>query len=164
MGWSLRLGALICVLGAASGGFMVGPTAQQRQAFAAHEKVTAIGGHTVDASDGGEGIPGVGWSLHHGDLRVPHFFGLHALQILPFLGWLVSRKRKSTRLIFTAAASYLAFIGILVWQALRRQSIVEPDANTFIAFAIWAVVTAMVVILSGRKSKAYGSRTAVLSV
>jgi hypothetical protein len=163
-GWSLRLGSLIFVLGAGSGGIMVRPTAQQRQAIAAHEKVTAIGGHTVGAPDGGEGIPGVNWSLHHGDLRVPHFFGLHALQILPFFGWLVSRNRKSTHLIFAVATSYLAFIGILVWQALRGQSIVEPDAGTLIAFAIWAAATGIVTIWSVRKSEAYDSRTTVLSV
>lgn len=167
-GWSLRLGMSICVLGAASGGFMVGPTAQQRQMLAAHEKPAAIGGHTVGAPDGGEGIPGVGWSMHHGDLRVPHFFGLHALQIVPLLGWLVLRARRGMRLLFTLSASYLAFIAILVWQALRGQSIMEPDTNTLIAFALWAVATACGVILAGRKSeeqeKEYDSRTPVLTV
>jgi hypothetical protein len=43
-------------------------------------------------------------------------------------------------------------------------SIVEPDTDTLIAFAIWAVVTAMIAIWSGRKSEEYDSRTAVLSV
>ena len=143
---------------------MVGPTAEQRQALAAHEQVMAIGGHTVGAPDGGEGIPGVGWSRHHGDLRVAHFFGLHALQILPFLGWLVSRNRKSTHLIFAVATSYLAFIGILVWQALRGQSIVEPDTRTVVVFAILAGATAIVAIWPERKSEEHDSRTAVPSV
>jgi hypothetical protein len=163
-GWSLRLGTLIFVLGAGSGGFMLGPTQTQRQAFAAHEKLTAVGGHTVGAPDGSEGLPGVGWSMHHGDLRIPHFFGLHALQIIPFLGWLIVRSHKSTRMLFTAAASYLAFIGILTWQALRGQSIVEPDSATFIAFAAWAAATLIVVIWSARGSEQYDSRAAVLSV
>jgi hypothetical protein len=163
-GWSLRLGALIFVLGSATGGFMLAPTPQQMEAHKAHQPVRANGGHTVGAPDGGEGLPGVGWSLHHGDLRVPHFFGLHALQIIPFLGWLISRRHKSTRLVFTAAASYLAFIGILAWQALRGQSVVEPDANTLIALGIWAGVTVAAAILTGKGSEQYDSRTAVLSV
>jgi hypothetical protein len=141
-GWSLRLGMLIFVLGAATGGLMLSPAPEQREALAGHRNVASIGGHTVGAPDGSEGLPGVGWSLRHGDLRVPHFFGLHALQILPFLGWLLSRYRNSTRLLFTAAAAYLAFIGILTWQALRGQSVVEPDGATLAAFAIWAMVTA----------------------
>ncbi|HEV2199997.1 MAG TPA: hypothetical protein VGR73_09250 [Bryobacteraceae bacterium] len=150
-GWSLRLGMLIFVLGAATGGIMLSPAPEQRQALAGHQNVASIGGHTVGAPDGGEGLPGVGWSLQHGDLRIPHFFGLHALQILPFLGWLILRYRGPTRLLFTAAAAYLALIGILTWQALRGQSVVEPDAATLAAFAIWAMVTAAAAAIWSRR-------------
>jgi|SRR5579872_2760414 len=163
-GWSLRLGTLMFVLGAGAGGFMLAPTSQQRAVLAAHEKVTAIGGHTVGAPDGEAGIPGVGWSLHHGDLRIPHFFGLHSLQIVPFLGWLVARARKGTRLLFAAAASYLAFIGILTWQALRGQSILEPDSATLIALGIWAALTAIAAIWTSKGSEQYDAGTAVLTV
>ncbi len=110
--------------------------------------LTTAGAHTVGAPDVGPGLAGVGWSTRHGDLRVPHFFGLHGVQIIPFLGWLALRRRQehaNRNPAFAAAASYLAFIAILSWQALRGQSIVEPDSATLWAMAIWLGATAATV-------------------
>lgn len=45
--------------------------------------------HTVGAPDGGAGWKFLNWSLQHGDLRISHFLGMHALQILPLLAFTV---------------------------------------------------------------------------
>ena len=150
-GWLLRLGMLITVLGSAAGGLMLRPTPEQSAAMQQTHSVRAVGGHTVGAPDGGPGLTGLGWSTQHGDLRVPHFFGLHGLQIIPFLGWVAFRKnrirgpRRQIIFAFAIASSYLAFIGILTWQALRGQSILAPDAATLTALALWLAGTAAVI-------------------
>ena len=143
---------------------MVAPTAEQRAALAAHEKVSVVGAHTVGAPDGGEGLPGVGWSTHHGDLRIPHFLGLHALQLVPFLGWIIGRMRRGAALVFVAAGSYVTLFALLVWQALRGHSILEPDSTTLIALACWVGLTALFAIVAGRKTENYDTRAAVLSM
>jgi hypothetical protein len=146
-GWILRLAMLITVLGASSGGMMTRPTAEQSEAFAHGEKVTIIGGHTVGAPDGSPGLPAVNWSANHGDLRIPHFFGLHALQLLPLLFWRLRRRQgprseiQETRLAFVISGSYLALVSLLLWQALRGQAIDQPDQTMLSAFALWLGMT-----------------------
>lgn len=39
--------------------------------------------HTVGYADGAAGMPITNWSKGYGDLRIAHFLGMHALQILP---------------------------------------------------------------------------------
>jgi len=153
-GWLLRLGMLITVLGSSGGALMLRMTPEQTAALHATHTVRAVGGHTVGASDGGPGLPGVGWSTHHGDLRVPHFFGLHGLQIIPFVGWLALRRRRNEAaarqigFVFAIAASYLALVAILTVQALRGQSMVDPDGATVIALALWVGTSAVGVFLT----------------
>jgi hypothetical protein len=151
-GWALRLGMLVSVLGSASGGLMTMPTADQRAAMARHEHVSASGAHTVGAPDGGPGVPGVGWSKQHGDLRIPHFLGLHALQVIPLLVWL-GRRKSTTKFVFVISGSYLALYLILIWQALRGESITEPSALTLTVFAAWLVATIGALNLQGNGYK-----------
>ena len=144
LGWALRLGLTITIVGAAFGGLMTGPTDAQL-AQARTTRMTVVGAHTVGAPDGGPGLPGTGWSREHGDLRVPHFLGLHALQFLPLLALALGYRRSTeaarVRLTLTAAASYTALFALLLWQALRGQPLVQPDALTIAAFGMWLAVT-----------------------
>jgi hypothetical protein len=144
-GWALRFGMIITIIGAFSGGLMTRPTAEQLAGARATGEMRVAGAHTVGAADGGPGLPGTGWSTEHGDLRVPHFLGLHALQALALFvfalprGWTARRRGHAVRV---AAASYVALFGILLWQALRGQSIVAPDPLTIAGLTVWAVATA----------------------
>jgi len=138
-GWAVRLGMLVTVLGSAAGGMMIRMTPEQAEAARVNHTATIVGAHTVGAPDGGPGLPGVGWSTLHGDLRVPHFFGLHGVQVIPFLAWVFGRRREW---VFAIAASYLTFTGILFWQAMRGQSITEPDGATLTALGVWLAATA----------------------
>ena len=104
---------------------------------------------SVGAPDGGPGLPGTGWSLEHGDIRIPHFVGLHAMQILPLLAIALRRRQASgkarVRVVMASAASYAALVGILLWQALRGQSLVQHDGATFAVLIVWAMVSAAAV-------------------
>jgi hypothetical protein len=145
VGWALRFGIVITIAGASIGGLMTRPTPQQLDAARAGERMTIAGAHTVGAADGGPGLPGTGWSTRHGDLRVPHFVGLHAIQVLPVMALVFGRlgvvQRARLRLTVTAAASYAVLLAILLSQALRGQSVLAPDALTLTWLAVWALVT-----------------------
>jgi hypothetical protein len=155
--WSLRLGVLISAVGMAAAFFMVVPTPGQVGVIASGHGPRIVGAHSVGVADGGLGLPVVGWSTVGGDLRVAHFFGLHGLQVLPFLGWLLTwRKGGLARLaendrvalVWTGGLGYLGSVLLLLWQALRGQSVVSPDAKTMaVAGALGAVVAISIFIV-----------------
>ena len=125
-GWALRLGLTLTVLGASTGGLMTRPTAAQLEAARATHSMPRAGSHTVGAPDGGPGLPGVGWSTRHGDVRVPHFMGLHALQALPLLAWLLRGRTERTRVLLTLAggAVYALTFTLLLVQALSGRPLI----------------------------------------
>ena len=144
-GWALRAGMAISILGASTGGLMTQPTAAQLADARAGHRMTVAGAHTVGAPDGGAGLPAYGWSTQHGDLRVPHFVGLHAIQVLPLVAWFVGRRRvdesKRVRLVWVAGASYLTLFAMLLAQALRGEPLVAPSPVTLAVLAGWAFAT-----------------------
>jgi hypothetical protein len=163
LGWALRLGMSLTIVGAFSGGLMTRPTAEQLEQARTTQQMPVAGAHTVGAPDGGPGVTGTGWSVEHGDLRVPHFLGLHALQALALVALLVPVRwgeSRRVRITVTGAASYAALFGILVWQAFRGQSIVMPDAATLTVLTTWAAASAIALLFAARPEP-LGSAVAV---
>ena len=78
-----------------------------------------IGGVRSDAG----GLPLLGWSRAGGDLRVAHFWALHAHQLIPLAGWLVVRTgmrwQRSAVLAFTVV--YVGLIAFTFVQALQGE-------------------------------------------
>lgn len=156
---AIRWATAIALVGMALAFLMTMPTAQQAAADDAGAALDVIGGHTVGAADGGAGLPLLGWSTQHGDLRVGHFVGMHALQVLPLvalgLQQLAPRtprldERSRTGLVSTAAVVWLLLTALVTWQALRGQSVLAPDAATIAAALGLVGVAALGVQLSLR--------------
>ncbi|WP_020523455.1 hypothetical protein [Catelliglobosispora koreensis] len=148
---AIRLGLLIALFGLGVGFLMTSPTAAQLSTGSAPD---FVGAHAVGVPDGGPGIPIVNWSTEGGDLRAPHFIGMHALQALPLIAFglmFLSRRIPSlrdmarrARLVTAFAVFWGGLTVIVTWQALRGQSFIHPDALTWGALA--AVVLAAVAI------------------
>ncbi|MEM6722884.1 MAG: hypothetical protein AAF598_02540 [Bacteroidota bacterium] len=97
--WAIRLGIILFVIFAFQG-FAMG----------------ARNAHTIGAPDGGAGLPIVNWSLRNGDLRVAHFIGMHALQVIPILSYYVVRNLRLTVIL----AMIYGALALFTWvQALQ---------------------------------------------
>ncbi|ANZ34882.1 hypothetical protein BBK82_01090 [Lentzea guizhouensis] len=143
--WSIRLSLVISFLGLGVGFLMTSPKPGQAL------DGDTLGSHTVGAPDGGAYMALTGWSTEHGDLRVGHFVGMHALQVLPVLIALLGR-RANAKLAWVLSGSFLGIFLLVTWQALRGQSLVQPDSTTLLALAGIVVATALGVVWA-RESK-----------
>jgi NO-binding membrane sensor protein with MHYT domain len=77
--WAIRLGIIIFVVFSFEG-------------FAMGSRLS----HSVGAMNDNSNWFILGWSKTVGDLRVSHFIGMHALQVLPFLSYYVLKNTKLT--------------------------------------------------------------------
>lgn len=150
---AIRAGALLAVVGMGLAFLMTSPNAQQLADFQG-----VAGAHAVGVADGGPGLPVLGWSTVAGDLRIPHFVGMHALQFFPLLalGLETASRRLDVlrspevrrRVIWVAIAGFTATIGVLTWQALSGQSIVQPAGAVMVAGIAVAVATSIALIVA----------------
>lgn len=111
--WGIRLGLVMLLVGSLEGVWLV-----------------VHGAHTVGAPDGGAGLPFVNWSTAHGDLRVAHFFALHALQLLWATGWWLGQSSLPPKIATAAtgvvAALYAGGVWLLFTQAMAGHAILSP--------------------------------------
>ena len=140
--WAL----LLTVIGSGLGGTMTSPRADQLEAANLTGELPESGAHTIGAPDGGAGLPGVGWSTEGGDLRIGHFLGLHALQILPLIGlivlWLMNGRSDDQKLwlIHITSIGYLGAIALITWQAFRGEPLIYPSMLTLAVAGIFYAV------------------------
>jgi hypothetical protein len=97
--WGIRLGIIVFVVFALQGLTMGSQLS-----------------HTVGAPDGTKGLPVVGWSRKFGDLRIAHFLGMHALQIIPLVSFYLLRDAKWA---IAFGIGYLLFTSFTFWWALQ---------------------------------------------
>jgi hypothetical protein len=116
--WGIRIGVAMFLLASLEGAMIVSNNA-----------------HTVGAPDGGAGLPFVNWSTQYGDLRVAHFVGMHAMQGLPLLGFILDRATRGHRassepsrlprnVVITAGILWFAVTGGLLFLALQGRPLI----------------------------------------
>ncbi|MBW4562925.1 MAG: hypothetical protein KME32_17605 [Mojavia pulchra JT2-VF2] len=138
---ALRFSLFLTFIGMGLGFFMTLPTPEQHSALVAGQLVLHIGAHSVGVPDGGPSIPILYLNTQGGDLRLPHLVGIHAVQVLPLVSWLITfslshlGQRTQVALMWVASLSYAMLMFLFTWQALRAQPITSPDALTLAALA-----------------------------
>lgn len=107
--WGMRWGIILFIFAAFIGGYM-----------------SVAMKHSVGIADGGPGLPLVNWSTRGGDLRIAHFFGLHALQIVPMFGIAMRGLEPATGVKLTRlfGAIYFVVFAFVYWQALGGRPLV----------------------------------------
>jgi hypothetical protein len=168
--WALRAGIALAAVGMAVAFFIVGSSADGPRTVedAYGNPVRLMGQHGVGVPDGG-GMPITNWSAVGGDLRVPHFIGLHAVQVFVLavlvltalagrVTWLRS-ERVRAQLTGVVILGYTGVFAITAWQAMRGQSLIHPDAATWTAVGVAAAVTVLpaVLIVAGARRRAAAS-------
>ncbi|MFI6642571.1 hypothetical protein [Streptomyces sp. NPDC050504] len=141
---ALAAGLLLAVASMGVAVWLSGTGAPRTVPDAAGNPVPLSGGHGIGDPDG-RGMPLTNWSLTGGDLRVPHFMGMHALHVLLLVlavMWLAGTRSgrplddgTRTRVIGLCAFWYAGVFAVLTWQAKRGQSVAHPDVDTLGALA-----------------------------
>ena len=107
--WAIRLGIILFVIFSFEG-------------FAMGSRLN----HSVGALNDNSNWFIVGWSKTVGDLRVSHFIGMHALQLLPFLSYYFLKNTKLT-IVLSIAYGLLALFTLI--QALKGKPLFKTKTE-----------------------------------
>ncbi|NUR95812.1 MAG: hypothetical protein HOV67_11210 [Kribbellaceae bacterium] len=162
---AIRVGLGLAVAGMAMAFYLVGSNGVRQETKDAYgHPVTLAGSHGIGVEAGGPGMPLTHWSTVGGDLRIPHFVGLHAIHFLllvllalHLLGrrmtWL-QPERVRARLVGVAAFGYAGVMATVAVQAFRGQSLIHPDGQTlgmFGGFMAVSLVALAAVVAAARR-------------
>lgn len=107
--WAIRLGLIVFVVFSFEG-------------FAMGSRLS----HTVGAVNDNSKLYILGWSQKVGDLRIAHFIGMHALQILPLLSYYLL---KNTKLTMLFACIYMLLAAYTFAMALNGKPLVNTPQS-----------------------------------
>ncbi len=82
--------------------------------------------HTVGTQAQTTFLPLIKWNMKEGDLRVAHFIGMHALQIIPLVSFYILT---NIRAVFAVSGLYLLFAAFVLVQALRSKPFIKSKQN-----------------------------------
>ena len=99
--WAIRLGIFIFLVFSFEGMLM-----------------GARGSHAIGTEEQTTFLPFLKWNRKEGDLRVAHFIGMHALQIIPLLAFYLL---KDTRAVVAISIMYILFAVFVLIQALQAK-------------------------------------------
>ncbi|WP_445454645.1 hypothetical protein [Flavobacterium sp. 25HG05S-40] len=103
--WSIRLGLIIFVIFSFEGFIMGSKMA-----------------HTIGSDDGSKGWALLNWSFTYGDLRIAHFIGMHALQVIPLVSYYLL---KNTKLTLLLGVLYFGLAAFTLIQALQAKPLLK---------------------------------------
>ncbi len=149
----LLWGLFISAYGMIIGFFMTVPRPEQLELMQ-QGVLKMSGGHTFGAEDGGPGISFFGWSTVAGDMRVPHFFGMHGLQYFSVVAILIfglDAQRKVTEFTPTSIRLLgISLLGITITmniQALNGESIFRSSGNYLLSYSSFSLVALLAFLL-----------------